>query len=66
MNKKLLVILKYDNLKHHIFRNVSSACVHLHGEIIGFKLNFKMQKGDNVTSFFIHLKKKVEPLVVPT
>jgi hypothetical protein len=45
MNKKLLIILKYDNLKHHIFiRNVLYACVHLHGEIIGFKLNFKNAK----------------------
>jgi hypothetical protein len=37
MNKKFLIILKYDNLEHHIFRNVSSTCVHLHDEIIGFK-----------------------------
>ncbi len=65
MNKKLLIILKYNNLEHHIFKNLSFACVHLHGEIIGFKLNFKNAKGDNVTSFFIHLKIKVEPLVVP-
>jgi hypothetical protein len=44
MNKNLLIILKYDNLEHHIFRNVSSVCVHLHGEIIGIKLNFKKCK----------------------